>query len=101
MVLEVVVFDLGGTLVHLDGELEKIVAEGHRALTEFLNRAGYNIGLQDVNEVSVRIFDAYDVFAETSLVDVGARVLVQVGFEAVGRGEFHGGIANRSREELR
>lgn len=75
MVLEAVVFDLGGTLVYLDDELDRIVADGHRALAEYLNRSGHRVGLQEVREVSVRVFDAYSVFAETSLADVDARVL--------------------------
>ena len=93
MVLQAVIFDLGGTLVYVSKEYNDVVRLGHQAITNYLVSKGLNVKLGEVAKVSNRIYDTYLSFSEKSFIELNSPLL----YSAI---LYQLGISDYSNEEL-
>jgi len=75
MVLQSVIFDLVGTLLHYGEGAGNLITLGHQAMTDYLLGEGLDVKFKDVERIGNGIYEAYLRFAEKSLVELDARVL--------------------------
>ena len=75
MVLQAVIFDLGGTLWHLSKDVNTVVRLGNRAIANYLVSKGFNVEVDDVITVSNRIYNSYENFANKSFIELDTSVL--------------------------
>ena len=75
MVLDAVVFDLGGTLITTRRNADELLALSCRSLTNCLASQGFDIELKDVIQVTTDIYDTYFSFALSSYIELEAHTI--------------------------
>jgi putative hydrolase of the HAD superfamily len=88
MVLQAVIFDLGGTLIYHRTSLPELIQLGYQALTDYLMSKEAHLKLDDVSSVSIRVYNAYEKFAEESFVELEPSVLYSSIMRQLGVDDF-------------
>lgn len=84
MVLEAVIFDLGGTLVYRRKDSNELIRAGHQAMANYLVGEGFDVERDDIERVSNGIYDAYASFAEKSFIELDSHLLYSAILDQLG-----------------
>ena len=84
MVLEAVIFDLGGTLIYHRKDRDELIRAGYQAMVNYLVCEGFDVELENVLRVSSEIYDAYESFAEKSFIELDQHLLYSAILDQLG-----------------
>ena len=88
MVLDAVIFDLGGTILHLNSGMKELIGSCHLSLTNYLKSKGLNVSYDRVFEVGEEVYNAYALFAEKSLIELDSTRIYPVILYRLGIDEY-------------
>ena len=91
------IFDLGGTLLYYSKEFNELLMSSHQSMTKYLVDNGFDVELDDVVNVSNRIYDSYTSFAETTFIEMDAStiypaILYQLDIDDYANKDLIGGV---------
>ncbi|MCW4038612.1 MAG: HAD family hydrolase [Candidatus Bathyarchaeota archaeon] len=91
------IFDLGGTLLDYSMELKELLMLSHQSMTKYLVDKGFDVELDDVKNVSNRLYEAYTSFAETTFIEMEAStiypaILYQLDIDDYANKDLIGGV---------